>query len=131
LTILVVAALAAAFLLGIYFPGQKATAQVRAEIAEAEQAIRDVPRRLAELKSLQMEIDRRQAYLTRNGNLIPPDVHMHEVLSRVSQLARAASLSVTRLEPLPPVPLETCERRPFRLSFSGQFRDLMIFLHGL
>lgn len=131
LMILGVAVIAAGFAYFVYFPGQKAAGQTQREIAEAEQAIRDIPLRVAELQSLQHDLQRRRDYLHRMERQVPPAGTLHDVLRQVSQLAKDCSLSITRLEPLTPVPHETYEAVPFRIGLTGEYRNFAAFLHGL
>lgn len=130
-TIVGLTVLVAAFLIGAFLPERKRVARVRREIAETEQAIRDIPVRLAELELLERQINDRREHLNEAAALVPAETEMHVVLNQVARLAADADLTVTRLEPLPAVPYASYRAVPFRISFSGPFRGIALFLQGL
>lgn len=123
--------LVAIFFLAVFMPERKKAARVRREIAETEQAIRDIPVRLAELESLDEQIARGNEYLKKTAPLVPLETDLHAVLREVSKLAEASNLSVTRLEPLVPAPYASFRAIPFRISFRGKFRQIAAFVRGL
>ena len=131
LTIIGLSLLVAAFVFAVYIPGKKACAQVERDIETAEQTIRDIPLRLAELDSLQKDIRRRSEYLRRNDRLVPGTIDSHTIIAFVSRLARNSNLIEGPLEPLDVAKLKTYQIAKYHFSFSGQFRDIATFLKGL
>jgi Tfp pilus assembly protein PilO len=131
LTIIGLSLIAAVFIFAVYRPMQKACSEAQREIAAADQSIRDIPLRLAELKSLEDEIRLREEYLQQHHQLIPENADLHSVLRQVTNLARNSNLSVSRLEPMPPVEYESYRVVPFRVSFTGDFRGVATFAKGL
>ena len=130
-TIIGLALLAAAFVFVVYLPSQKTERAVRAEIAQAERSIGDIPLHVAELESLNREIAQRVAYLESTRQLVPHDSDMHTILSQIASLADESGLTVTRLEPLAAVSYATYDVLPFRVSLSGRFQGVLSLLRGL
>ena len=130
-TIIGLALLAAAFVFVVYRPSQRTEISIRREIAQAERSINDIPLRVAELESLGRDVEQRMTYLASTRKLVPRDRDVHIILSQIASLAEGASLTITRLEPLAPVPRETYGVLPFRVSLSGRFPGVLQFLRGL
>jgi Tfp pilus assembly protein PilO len=122
---------ASTFIFALYLPGHRDSNRVKSEIKSAEESLRDIPVKVAELDRLKKEISQRQSFLTRSQRMLPGDADIHGVLREVSDLARNAGLQVNRLEPQPLVENETYVAHPFAMKFSGGFRGVMSFLRGL
>jgi len=131
LSILGFALAAGAFVFAVYLPQHKACAKVRDEIAASERSIRDIPLRVAELELLKADVARRQTFLTAARAGVPLDPDVHGVIHRVAELARQSDLQVSRLEPLSGTSRESYQSLPFKLTFSGPFRGVLLFLKGL
>jgi Tfp pilus assembly protein PilO len=131
LTILGLSLLAAGFMFAVHVPNKKACAKLRTETSACEQSIQDVPLRVAELESLNREIQRRLDYLDRTKALLPCDANLHSVVARVSDLAQCAELTEGPLEPLSVIDYATYRAVPFRFSFSGQYASTLVFLSDL
>jgi type IV pilus assembly protein PilO len=125
------ALLSAAFVFLVFLPGQRRTAQVRREIADAERAIRDVPLRVAELESLRGDAGRRRSYADSVLERMPTDFDVHGLVRQVASLAERTRVKVSRIEPLPAVDHETYRELPFRLGFQGDAEGVARFLRGL
>lgn len=131
LTVVGLSLLVAVFLFLVYLPGRKVSAAVERETAQAEQSIREIPRRIAELESLQQDIRTRNEYLHKTRRLLPRNADLHTVIRQVAYLANNSGLMVTRLEPVSVVEHDSYRTMPFRLSFKGRFRGMAMFLRGL
>lgn len=123
--------LVAMFAFGVYLPGKKASAKVIQQISAAEDSIREIPVRVAELQMHKRLIAERHEFLRMNHDLVPDDVDLHTVLRQVADLARNCKVSVSRLEPATAPTQESYETLAFHLSFSGDFRGIIAFLNGL
>lgn len=119
------------FLFAFYLPGLKLGAQIKADIKVAEEAIKNVPLRVAELELLQNGIAARKAYIAKAREAIPTDPDVHGVIRQVADLARNSNLQITRLEPRTAVSYASFQELPFRMSFSGPFRNVATFLKGM
>lgn len=122
---------ASTFIFTLYLPGHRDSSKVKAEIKSAEESIREIPVKVAELERLKNEIAERQSFVAGSQRLMPIDADIHGVLREVSDLARNAGLQVNRLEPQPPVEYETYLAHPFAMKFTGGFRGVMLLLRGL
>lgn len=121
----------AVFLFGVYLPGHSRMEAIEMQTAAAEQSLRDIPIRVAELEMLDADLRERQDYLKKSVNLVPSVPDTHGTIRDVAELAHSCSLKVARLEPLSPVRFETLEALPYRLSLEGPFLKVVVFLHGL
>lgn len=121
----------AVFVFLVYLPGQRADAATRREIAAADEIIRQIPQRVAELESLGREFRLRKQYLEVADQVMPAEGHLSSVLREVAEQAESAELQVTRLEPLTPVAQESYECIPIRIAIEGHFSRIAAFLHGL
>jgi Tfp pilus assembly protein PilO len=131
ITVCGLALLAAGYYFGILRPGAKFASKIRRGIASAEQSVREIPQRVAELESLKKEIDRRESYLRGTQALIPQNADLHTVVREVTRLADRSRLKITRLEPLPHALHDSYLVIPFRASLLGDFQGLSQFLRGL
>jgi Tfp pilus assembly protein PilO len=123
--------MAGVFVFAIYLPGHHASIRINQEIAAAEQEIRDIPIRVAELAALQQQLAKREAYLKRAAALFPARGAAHQVVQEIAHLARRAHLEIQRFEPLAPEHQQSYERMTFRLSFRGTFQGFSQFCEGL
>lgn len=131
LTVMGLALITGVFLFAFYLPGVKANARVMEDTRAAEESVRNIPLRVAEIEALRGDVKRRLEYLAGADTAVPVDPDVHSVIQQVAELARNSNLQITRLEPRVAVHAETYERIPFRLSFSGTFREMAAFLKGL
>jgi Tfp pilus assembly protein PilO len=131
LTISGLSLMAGIFVFAIYLPAHRACLRIRQEIAAAEQAVHEVPLRVAELDMLQQQLAKREKYLRQTATLFPEGASIHQVVQDIAHLARNSALEINRLEPLPPEQLQSYERLSFRVSFRGSFRALTTFCKGL
>ncbi len=131
ITIAILSVSVAGFLFGVYFPAQKSAERIDREIAAAQQSIREVPLRIAELESLCKNLCLRNDFLWRTQQLIPPEANIHSILRQVTKLANKTHLKITRLEPLPAIEHKSYAVLPFRFSFTGPFQGMAEFLRGL
>jgi type IV pilus assembly protein PilO len=131
LTIVGLSLLAAVFMFAVHLPNEKACAQLKREISTCERSIQEVPLRVAELESLNREIQRRLDYLDRTSSLLPFDADLHSVVARVSDLAQCAELTEGALEPLDVIEHATYQVVPFRFNFSGDYASTLAFLAAL
>jgi Tfp pilus assembly protein PilO len=123
--------LAALFLFVVYLPGRRDTGQIHGSIVGAEQMLREIPVRVAELEYLNTKIDRLQAYLRKSSASVPREADLHAIIGQVAALAETNNLRVTRLEPLSPITSESYETLPFHLTLSGSYPGVVRFLNGL
>jgi Tfp pilus assembly protein PilO len=130
-TVFGLAALAGAFWFAVYVPAQRNATHIRAEITAAEQAIGQVPLRVAELEMLQNEAQVRRNYLRTAERMMLREFEVHDVIAQVARLAAEARLTVTKLEPQSPIGQETYQVLPFRASFSGEYNGVVSLLRGL
>ena len=131
LTVLGLAAAVAGYLLAIEVPARREAERIRGEIALAQQAVRDVPLRVAELSSLQERVAERRRRLAAFRQAIPADGGLHTVLREVARLAEMSKLKVTRLEPLPPSAQASYQQLGIRMTISGEFHGIIGFLRAL
>lgn len=131
LTVMGLAVLVAAFVFLLYLPGRRRADSLRQEMQQADQVIRDVPLRLAELESLNGEIARRTAYLAETQPLFLSDAGQQTIVGQVAELARQAGLTIARQEPLPLVEHKSFRAMPFRVTIHGSFQGICQFLYGL
>lgn len=131
ITIASVSIVAAGFFLVAYLPGRNAAVPVTRNIQAAEQSLREIPVRIAELELLSGRIGRLQNYLESVEPVIPAGADVHSIIGHVAGLASENKLKVTRLEPLPPVAAASYEVLPFRVHLSGSFEGIVRFLNGL
>ena len=123
--------LVAMFAFGVYLPGKQASAKVVQQISAAEESIREIPARVAELQMHERAIAERHEYLRKTKSLVPDDIDLHAVLRQVADLAQNCNISVSRLEPANAPTDQSYETLAFHLSFSGDFRGIIAFLNGL
>lgn len=131
LTVLGVCLLAATFLLVVHLPGSRRTRTLEREIQQAEQTIRSIPMRIAELESLRGENQRRRAYLSRTEALVPETVDVPGVLREVTELAERAGLDVVSLKPQKLISYKSYSEYPFQIQLVGGFHGVAEFLYGL
>lgn len=131
LTVIGLALLVAFFMFFVYLPNQRAAAKLKREIAAAEQSIRDIPLRLAELESLGKELALRGGHLRETERLMPTDADVHILVRQVADLAENSGLTVTQLKPLPKTVHQSYQALPFQVGFRGGFRGIAMFLKGL
>ena len=131
LTIIGLSLMVVAFIFVIFLPGKKACAEIKREIADANKSIQEIPLRVAEVESLKKEIRKRQDYLKETDRLMPVDADLHAVIRQVAYLARNSNLDDGPLKPQPSIQHETYRVIPYQLSFTGDFRGIATFLHGL
>jgi Tfp pilus assembly protein PilO len=110
---------AAVFMFGVYLPGRSRMEAIEMQTAAAEQSLRDIPIRVAELEMLDADLNERLDYLKKTADLVPSVPDTHATIRDVAELAANCSLKVARLEPLSPVRLETIEALPYRISLEG------------
>ena len=131
LTVMGLALLVAFFMFFVYLPNQRTATQLNREIAAAEQSIRDIPVRLAELELLGKELALRNDYLKETERLMPADADLHAVVRQVADLAENSGLTVTQLKPLPKTVHQSYQVFPFQVGLQGGFRGIATFLKGL
>ncbi len=129
-TILLMACLTATFVAAVNLPGRRADAATKQEIARAEAEIARSPEALAAYKAAQLELEKRTRYLADTAGSVS-SADPHELLGRISRLARSSRLTVRRLEPEAMRPQASYTEHPFRLDFRGDLGALGEFLRGL
>lgn len=131
LTIFGFALITGVFLFAFYLPEAKVLAKVKQEIKAVQDEVQNIPFRLAEIESLQNDVTRRKTFVSNARAWVPFDPDVHAVIHQVAELARNSDLQITRLEPRAAVAHATFQEVPFRLSFSGSFREMATFFKGL
>jgi Tfp pilus assembly protein PilO len=128
LTLAALGGLIAAFMAAVQLPGRRAEGALRSEISRAEAEIARGPQTLEQFRAARDELARRQAYLDQSAESVGEP---HDLLARVSRIAKATGLTVVRLEPEPVVPRASYAEHRFRLEFRGDLAALTDFLRGL
>lgn len=131
ITIIGLSVVVALFTFVVYLPGLKNKQQLHQEIAEIQQSICEIPKKVKHLEQLHQQLDQRQSFVNRLSQRIPTDKDTHQVLQRVALLAKTSSLTVSELNPGDSELHETYIRQPFLLNVSGPYSGLMQFLNGL
>jgi len=131
MTVVSVAIVAALFVFTAYLPGRRSAIPINRSIDAAEQRLREIPVRIAELELLDAQIDRLETYLEEVDSVVPQEADLHSIIGEVAGLAKASQLKVTRLEPMPPVIANAYDVVPFRVNLSGSFAGVVEFLNGL
>ncbi|MFH1299887.1 MAG: type 4a pilus biogenesis protein PilO [Planctomycetota bacterium] len=131
ITIIGLSIVVALFTFVVYLPGLKNKEQLNQEIAEIQQSICEIPKKVEQLEKLHQELDQRLIFINRHRQEIPTVKDTHLVLQRVALLAKMSNLTVSELNPGEFVLHETYLRQPFLLSISGPYSGLMQFLTGL
>jgi len=129
-TILLLAGMTGTFVAAVSLPGRRAAAALKDEIARSQAEIARGPAALARYKAERAELEHRLHYLADSAEAVGP-ADTHELLGRISRLARASRLTVRRLEPEPARPRESYAEHPFRLDYRGDMPALAEFLKGL
>lgn len=116
---------------GVVYPGRVTAQKIEFEIAQSQAQIGQIPTILSEHSQLQKRLEQQREQLTELENVLPAQSHVSEVLHQIASQARRAGLTITRLEPLPPVDFAAYSAQPFHLSCRGSFEDISEFLSSL
>lgn len=125
------AVLTIGFYLGVFRPGQLSARQVQKEITQIEAQLATLPVQVAERVQMQQQLDSRREQAQKLIEQIPTDTDVSAVLHEVSDLARRAGLTITRLEPLPHQDFASYSALPFSLGCKGEFARIAKFLSGM
>lgn len=131
ITIIGLSIVVALFTFVVYLPGLKNKQQLNQEIAEIQQSICEIPKKVEQLEKLHQELDQRLAFIKQHQQEIPTVKDTHQVLQRVALLAKTSTLTVSELNPGEFELHETYLKQPFLLNISGPYSGLMQFLNGL
>lgn len=119
------------FVVFVEGPTRKKIRQAELELQTSRTLLGGLPGHVQELENLQNRIKLSKAYLERTKNLVPPEDNVDQVLEIVTELGRRSTLNISRLEPIDPVPLDSYEELPFRLTARGSYEGINNFCHSL
>ncbi len=131
LTIGGLVAIVVAFYVLIQRPGQKTSAALQTEIAQAQCELNEIPLRLAELKAVKADLAACTQYLDDAKPLMLSGGSIHTVIRAVADLAGRHRLNVSRIEPLSPEVHETYQKVPFHIQFQGPFQGVLQLISEL
>jgi Tfp pilus assembly protein PilO len=125
------AVLTGVYYLGVICPGNSAARDIKAELAQTQARMGELPALMLEQTRLQSQLDAQREKLAQVELFLPEELHESQVLHEVASLAQQSGLIVTRLEPLPTVKFASYSMHPFQLNCRGEFREIAGFLKGL
>ena len=131
LSVTVLAALAAVFLLLVFIPGQKRLSALEQQIKRERDIHRQIPRERAARQQQQRQIEAARQYAaTAEERLVPP-AELHAALRDITAAADAAELTVLRLEPRTRTEHATWSEQHLQLKFRGRYPAVMHFLQSV
>lgn len=131
-----IAIIGTAVLTGVYYwgvicPGHSAARDIKAELAQTQVRMGELPAMMLEQTRLQSELDAQREKLAQVELFLPEESHESQVLQEVAGLAHQSGLTIDRLEPLPTIKFASYSAHPFQLNCQGDFREITRFLNGL
>ncbi|MDB5342651.1 MAG: hypothetical protein JWP89_1028 [Schlesneria sp.] len=125
------AVLTGVYYLGVICPGHSAARDIKAELAQTQARMGELPAMMLEQTRLKSELEAQRERLAQVKLFLPEESHESQVLHEVASLAHQSGLIVNRLEPLPTVKFASYSTHSFQLNCRGEFREITGFLNGL
>lgn len=131
IVILPVAAVAVAYVVWVFMPGQRAIAELREKIKAKQDFIAEGEQRGRTLKQCKQILEKTHAYVTPCRKRIPEEKELGAIFGEIHELANGAGIHITRFDPQAPLALDTLRRIPINLGCTGSFGQVYEFLRKL
>lgn len=117
-------ALVVAFVLLVYLPLQRAIAETRNEIAKQQASLHQDETLLAQIEAHQAESREIDNVIASWPQVANPNLHLSQMLGKISQEARQAGADALRLEPGQLQAMQATHRIPVTLGCRGTFQEI-------
>jgi len=120
-----------AYLVFVFLPGQKLTAELNAQIEEKQAYLARVETITAALIEGEKELQRTNEYREQWRTNAPNATHISEFFAKIHDVERTSGVEVLRFEPRRVLARECVAEVPLSLGCAGTFAQVFTLLRGL
>jgi Tfp pilus assembly protein PilO len=126
-----IAGLAAAYVWFLFLPGQKAIADLNAELQAKQATITGMPRSIAARQALEKELQEIESYQQAWEGCSSNSAEVANLFGQIAEAMKTAGIETTRFAPEAVVKYDRMQKIPLRIGFSGSFPQICDFLMRL
>lgn len=128
---LAVTAAVAGYVLLFFFPGQRATANLRRELEEQLQFVKNCEALPAQIAATHAELARTREFVHAWKHSAPTEHRLAHLFVDITRRAEVSQTQIVRFDPQPVDKMARLDRIPLELACEGTFAALFQFLKGL
>lgn len=117
-------ALVIAFVMLVYLPLHRSIAAAQDELASQQATLHQEDTLLAQIEAYQAESREIDKVTSQWAAVTNPNLHLSQLLGKISQEARRAGTDALRLEPSPVQTMQAIQRVPVQLGCRGTFQEI-------
>lgn len=120
-----------AYILGIFLPGHRATAQLRSQFQAQQKFVEDCQRQQAEIAKHEQELDRTEDYIQQWRAAAPTESRLANVFVNITRQGNEAGVEIVRFEPQPAEQMKLLKRVPLEIACDGDYGQVFDFIARL
>jgi Tfp pilus assembly protein PilO len=120
-----------AYILGVFLPGQRATAELRREFEKQREFVEDCARLGEQIAAQQQELDRTLDYTDTWRDAAPSEARLAHVFVSITRHGSDAGIEIVRFEPQTADHMTLLKRVPLEIAFDGDYRQIFDFIARL
>ncbi len=117
-------ALLVAFVMLVYLPLHRSIVAAQEELASQQATLHQENTLLAQIEAHQREAQEIEKVASQWEKVANPNLHLSQLLGKISQEARQAGTDALRLEPGPVQTMQALQRVPVELGCRGTFQEI-------
>lgn len=123
--------LAVAYAFCFFLPGQRQVAELSQQVATEQAFVQQTEALAPALAATEQQIQAARAYNAAWKEASPSPADLAALFGQIHELAKAAGVTTTRLDPDVPVDLARLRRIPLMIGCTGQFTQIARFLESV
>ena len=120
-----------AYILGLFLPGHRATAELRHQFETQRKFVEDCARLESEVNKQQQRLDQTEDFTHKWREEAPTEAHLANVFVDITRHGGEAGVEVVRFEPQPPERMKLLKRIPLEIACEGDYRQVFDFIARL